>query len=85
MLILLLQGTKRRRRRRRRVISWANTCPLCRTEFPTGDSIANQNLENEMIESTELEPILPQSLIPSVVNTLNPEQVSGLRDNEDNE
>tara|TARA_B100001093_G_C26773171_1_gene991106 strand:- start:275 stop:1027 length:753 start_codon:yes stop_codon:yes gene_type:complete len=61
-----------------------NTCPLCRTEFPTGDSIVNQNPENEMIESTELEPILPQSLIPSVVNTLNPEQVSGLRDNEDN-
>ena len=52
-----------------------NTCPLCRTEFPIESPITDS-------ENQGFEPIFPQSLIPSVVNTLNPEQVSGLGNND---
>ena len=53
-----------------------NTCPVCRTEFPTENVIGN---EGDILEERIIE--IPPSLIPTNETTLTPDQIEGLQNN----
>tara|TARA_B100000686_G_C16742303_1_gene947305 strand:+ start:222 stop:932 length:711 start_codon:yes stop_codon:yes gene_type:complete len=53
-----------------------NTCPVCRTEFPTENVIGN---EGDILEERIIE--IPPSLIPTNNTTLTPDQIEGLQNN----
>ena len=53
-----------------------NTCPVCRTEFPTENVIGN---EGDILEERIIE--IPPSLIPTNNTDLTPDQIEGLQNN----
>ena len=53
-----------------------NTCPVCRTEFPTENVIGN---EGDILEERIIE--IPPSLIPTNNTDLTPGQIEGLQNN----
>ena len=53
-----------------------NTCPVCRTEFPTENVIGN---EGDIFEERIIE--IPPSLIPTNNTDLTPDQIEGLQNN----
>ena len=53
-----------------------NTCPVCRTEFPTENVIGN---EGDILEERIIE--IPPSLIPTNNTDLTPDQMEGLQNN----